>query len=223
MAQISRVTRSKQEAAVSYDRIGGWYDTFAGRSERKYIAAALQKLSAKESEIVLEIGFGTGHSISALAQSVGDSGKIYGIDISKRMCNITRSRIGEAGLSHSVELTCGDAADLPYRDDLFDAVFMSFTLELFDTPEIPAVLHECRRVLQSGGRICVVSMSKKGKPTVMMKLYEWVHRKFPRYADCRPIFVRTALEKAGFQILDSSEQSMWALPVEIVVARKPKG
>ncbi|KPK21971.1 MAG: 2-heptaprenyl-1,4-naphthoquinone methyltransferase [Nitrospira bacterium SG8_3] len=221
MAEISRVTRSKEEAKANYDRLSKWYDTLAGRFEKKYTTAALEKLSVKEGEIVLEIGFGTGHCMLALAQSVGNSGKVYGIDISEGMCNIARSRINKTGLSRRVELKCGDSAILPFSNNLFDAIFMSFTLELFDSPEIPNVLRECRRVLHNGGRICVIAMSKKGRPTAMMGLYEWAHSKFPCYFDCRPIFVQKALENSAFQILDSSEMSMWTLPVDIVVARKP--
>ena len=219
-AQISRVTRSKEEARVSYDKISKWYDMLAGRFEKKHRDAGLQKLSAGEGETVLEIGFGTGHCMLALAQSVGTSGKVCGIDISEGMLNITRARVGEAGLSERVELKRGDATKLPFGASFFDAVFMSFTLELFDTPEIPTVLHECRRVLRNGGRICVVAMSKKGKDGVMTRLYEWAHRKFPNHVDCRPIYLQKALEDAGFQILDVTEVSLWGLRGEMVVARK---
>lgn len=217
--EISRVTRSKRQARASYDKMSKWYDILA-HPERRYGYLGLQKLRPAEGETVLEIGFGTGHGILALAQSVGNSDRVYGIDISEGMVNVTRSRVRKAGLSERVVLTCGDAARLPFEADFFDAVFMSFTLELFDTPEIPMVLHECRRVLQSDGRICVVAMSKKGKANVITRLYEWAHAKFPQYVDCRPIFAQQALEEAGFQILDVTERTMFGLPVEIVVAKK---
>ena len=218
--QISSVTRSKEEAKAGYDKISKWYDLLTARFESKYRDIGLQKLSAKEGEIVLEVGFGTGHCILALAQSVGNSGKVYGIDISEGMRNITRKRAKEAGLSERVNLKCDDATKLPFEANFFDAIFMCFTLELFDTPEIPIVLHECQRVLRSGGRICVVAMSKKGKAGVMTRLYEWLHKKFPNCFDCRPIFVQKTLEDADFLILDVTEMSVWGLPVEIVVARK---
>lgn len=63
-------------------------------------------------------------------------------------------------------------------------------------------------------------MSKRVKDGTMVKLYEWFHRRFPSFADCRPIFVQKALEGAGFRIQDASEMTMWGLAVEIVLASK---
>lgn len=217
---ISRVTRSKAEAQGTYDRISKWYDLLEGIWEKKARYAGLQKLEAKKGESVLEVGFGTGHSIQVLAHSVGKSGRVYGIDLSSRMLHIAQHRVSKARLSETVSLMHGDAEYLPFKAECFDALFLSFTLELFDTPEIPKVISECRRVLRSSGRICIVSLSKMGRSTWMRILYEWGHRSFPKLLDCRPIYVKNVLEDAGFQILDETLMFLVGLPVEIVLACK---
>jgi ubiquinone/menaquinone biosynthesis C-methylase UbiE len=218
--EISRVARSKEDARNFYDRISGWYDAIEGIWTRKSRDAGLQKLGAAEGEKVLEIGFGTGHSILVLARSVGEAGKVYGIDISPRMLDNTLAKVAGSGHAERVELVLGDAAHLPFEEEFFDGVFMSFVLELFDTPEIAKVLSECRKVLKNGGRICVVSLSRSGGMKPMRGLYEWGHRKFPRLLDCRPIFLQASVENAGFRVLDASVTSIAGIPVEIVLASK---
>ncbi len=217
---VSRVTRSKKVAKTSYNKISRFYDLIANRFESKYRNIALRKLKAQRGEKILEIGFGTGECLLALVKSVGTVGRVYGIDISEGMINITYSKIRKVGLHERVDLKCRDAVNLPYENNFFDAVFMSFTLELFDTPEIPTLLKECYRVLRNGGRLCVVSMSKKGKTSVMTEFYEWLHKKCPKYFDCRPIYVQDALQDTSFRILDITEMSMFGLPVEIILGRK---
>ncbi len=218
--EIGRVMRSKQAAQATYDRISRWYDLLEGRWETRLRVLGLQKLRAQAGERVLEIGVGTGHSIAALARAVGESGRVYGFDLSPRMLGLTRERVERARLTSRVELGNGDAAYLPFEDDTFDAIFMSFVLELFDTPEIPQVLAQCCRVLRGGGRICVVSLSKEGGPSRMRDGYEWGHAHFPNLLDCRPIFVQRALEGINFQTREAIRISLWGLPVEIVLAAK---
>jgi ubiquinone/menaquinone biosynthesis C-methylase UbiE len=218
---VSRVTRTKQQAKDSYDRLSRWYDLLAGDFEGRHRDAGVRKLAPHAGDVVLEIGFGTGHSIVALAELVGETGKVYGIDISEGMRNVTRSRVEQARVAERVILACGDALCSPFDADFFDGIFISFTLELFDTPEIPLVLAECRRTLRAGGRICVVAMTKKGKPSAMTRLYEWAHEKLPQYADCRPIFVRESLEDAGFGVLDVTDLPLFGLRAELALAEKP--
>src|SRR5208282_2355429 len=151
---------------------------------------------------VLEIGYGTGHCLVQLAKAVGPEGKVFGIDLSEGMRAQARVRLQKEHLIDRVELASGDATRLPYPGDSMDAVFMSFTLELFDTPEIPQVLAECRRALKAGGRIVVVGMSKEGKHGLVYEAYEWSHRHFPNFVDCRPIFVSQVVAAAGFHVTE---------------------
>jgi ubiquinone/menaquinone biosynthesis C-methylase UbiE len=218
-AQITRVLRSKQQARASYDRMSQWYDLLADPSERKYRELGLQKLNVQPGETVLEIGFGTGHSLLDLAQRAGLSGHVDGIDLSMGMCRVAGARIACTGPSRApIHLACADATALPYPARSFDALFMSFTLELFDTPEIPHVLGECKRVLCDEGRLCAVSLAKR-RGGVVVRLYEWLHEVMPAYVDCRPIYVRAALQEAGFAIRDATQTLMWGLPVDVVLAQ----
>lgn len=218
--KVTRVQRTKEEAIENYDRLSNWYDLLAGQSEAKYKRTGLQMLAAQSGETVLEIGFGTGHSLISLAQSVEARGAVYGIDLSAGMCQVTQGRIREQGLLERVHLARGDAARLPYAGDQFNAIFVSFTLELFDTPEIPVVLEECRRTLVQDGRLCVVSLAKNDSANVPVKIYEWAHQLMPKFIDCRPIFVSRVVEQAGLEIISARQEVMWGLPVEIVLAKK---
>lgn len=185
-------------------------------------------LGPRSGERMLEIGFGPGEGLAALAQAVGDRGKVYGLDISPKMLRVAKSKLDRRGLARRVELEIGDGADLPFGKGVFDGVFLSFVLELFDTPEIPEVLAECARVLRPDGRISVVSLAKPEDPAhpgMMTRLYEWAHKKAPGLIDCRPIFVEAALEEAGFEVTRQKRSSMWGIPVTAAlgVARSASG
>jgi demethylmenaquinone methyltransferase/2-methoxy-6-polyprenyl-1,4-benzoquinol methylase len=216
---VLRVLQSREETRAFYDKISGVYDLLAEHSEGPVSQTGLAKLAVALGERVLEIGYGTGHSLVQLAETVGPQGRVFGIDLSEGMRAQARERLEREHLTDRVELFCGDATHLPYPDGGMEAVFMSFTLELFDTPEIPRVLYECKRVLRVGGRIGVVAITKEGKEGFAVEAYEWTHEHFPNLLDCRPIFVRRSLEDAGFSIREAMTTKMW-VPVEIVVAEK---
>jgi demethylmenaquinone methyltransferase/2-methoxy-6-polyprenyl-1,4-benzoquinol methylase len=215
---ISRVTRSKEDARQSYDRMSAWYDFISGRFEGRFRNLGLEKLKPVAGETILEIGYGTGHALLEMARAVGNTGKVYGMDISPGMREVANARVKNAGVASRVILDLGDAQSLKYMSNYFNAVFMSFVLELFDTPEIPKLLRECRRVLRKQGRLVVVALSKSGDQSMMLRIYEWFHKKLPKYADCRPIYADKVLEEAGFKITDRMVMSSLGLPVEIVTA-----
>ena len=174
--RVLRVLQSKNETRAFYDKISSVYDLLAEHSEGPVRQAGLDKLAPAAGERVLEIGYGTGHCLVQLAVAVGPEGKVFGIDLSEGMRARARERVEKEHVIDRVELSCGDATRLPYPDGSMDAVFVSFTLELFDTPEIPQVLAGCKRVLRPGGRIGVVAITKEGKEGFAVEAYEWTHQ-----------------------------------------------
>jgi demethylmenaquinone methyltransferase/2-methoxy-6-polyprenyl-1,4-benzoquinol methylase len=216
---ILRVLQSKQQTRAFYNKISRVYDLLSERSETPMRRAGVVLLKPVAGERVLEIGFGTGHTLVSLARAVGPKGRVFGLDLSDKMAKLAKATLAKAGLLERARIRCGDAAQLPYLTGSMDGVFMSFTLELFDTPEILRVLSECKRVLRPGGRIVAVGMSKEGPKDPMVNVFEWAHKHFPQFLDCRPIYVRRALEGAGFSIRKAVTKHMW-MPVEIVLGAK---
>ena len=214
-----RVFETKEQTKAFYNKISHVYDLLSERSEAPMRKAGIELLKAKPGESILEIGFGTGHSLVSLANAVGPKGKVFGLDLSDKMAKIAKENLAKAGLLDRARIRCGDAAQLPYPAGSMHGVSMSFTLELFDTPEIPKVLEECKRVLRPGGRIVVVGMSKEGPKDPLVNVFEWTHKHFPEFLDCRPIYVRRALEKAGFSVRKALTKHMW-IPVEVVLGFK---
>jgi demethylmenaquinone methyltransferase/2-methoxy-6-polyprenyl-1,4-benzoquinol methylase len=215
--QISRVNRSKSAARNVYNHLSRVYDLLAGSSETQFMHLGLEMLSVQAGETVLEIGCGTGKALSELCHHTG---WVFGLDLSPGMLQVAHKRLVKAGLESRAHLLNGDGSALPYANQVFSALFISFTLELFDTPEIPLVLAECQRVLQPGGRLGVVLLLKTDHPGRIVRLYEWFHDRFPTYIDCRPIDVEGMIQAAGFKLDKRLVRSMWALPVQVVLVKK---
>jgi len=205
-----------------YDRISGVYDLIADTSEREAREKGLDLLAVQPGERVLEIGYGTGHTLISLAEKVGPEGRVCGIDISEGMHRVAGQRVAEAGFADRVTLAVGEVPPLPYENDQFDAVTMSFTLELFPLNVIPVLLGEVGRVLRDGGRLGVVCMAtpKNGDDeSLLERTYKWMHHHFPHIVDCQPIDVESFLDGAGFRLESDHRMDIWSLDVAAVVGR----
>lgn len=213
---------SRELTRQNYDRMSRWYDLFAS-SEKKFTETGTQILGVKAGERVLEIGFGTGQSLGTLARQTGESGLAVGIELSPGMIAVARKRLYPFGHKQansperSAHLLQGDGTLPPFAANSFDAVFLSFTLELFSDSEIPLVLEACHRILKHEGRLGVVSLTKQN--VLACRLYEWGHERWPVLLDCRPIELRKILNAGGFRVQAAKVQTMWGLPVEIALGR----
>jgi len=204
-------------ARTNYNRLSRWYDLFS-KPEITFKETCLHLLDVHLGEKVLEIGFGTGHALIDLAYSAGGIGKVFGIDLSDGMFQVARNNISRSKLTNLVNLQQGDAVNLPYKNNYFNAIFTSFTLELFSAEETLRVLEECKRVLCENGRIGIVALNQNNRLPV--KIYNWFHERIPTIVDCHPINLRNIIEKSGFEPICIIEKSMYGLPVVMLSARK---
>jgi SAM-dependent methyltransferase len=103
-------------------------------------------------ERVLEVGPGTGYYTLDLAEWVGHEGAVEILDVQQEMLDHTIRRARERGL-WNVNPTRGDARELPYDDDSFDAAILVTVLG--EIPDQDAALREVARVLKPRGRLIV--------------------------------------------------------------------
>jgi len=206
-----------------YDRISSVYDALADASEGKCRDRLMERLDPGKGETALEVGFGTGHLLVALATAVGETGAVTGLDVSEGMAREARRRLEENGLAGKVDLHLGAAPPLPFPDGSFDLAVLSFTLELFPRGVIPELLGDVRRVLRPAGRLGVVSMARPlegQQESALSHTYRWLHRHFPHIVDCQPIPVERLIEEAGFGLKHQERMSIWTLPVAVVVGER---
>ncbi|NQV27178.1 MAG: methyltransferase domain-containing protein [Rhodopirellula sp.] len=216
-------TDDRSTTRAFYDRISDAYDLIAESGEHAAREAGLAKLNVHPGEQVLEVGFGTGHSLVALAKAVGSTGHVTGVDISQGMCDVAERRVNAENVNQQVELIVTAVPPLPFDDRLFDAVSMSFTLELFPLDEIPAVLAEVRRVLRPGGRLSIVSMAttREGEhDSVLERTYKWMHQHFPHFVDCQPIDAAGFVRNSGFVDVNETRLEIWTMPVAVINASR---
>ena len=220
MSQKKEILRVKGNIKEIYTKFSKIYSPIEERFERK-LKKSLELLDIQEGEVVLEIGFGTGCSLVEIARSVGEKEKVYGLDVTFKMVELAKKRVEKEGLAEKVSLCEGNAKNMPYQDDVFDAIYMAGALELLDTPDISRVLEEIKRVLKWNGRIGIASIPKENhEDSRFLRFYEWIHKTFPRYASCRPIYLEDSLKDAEYKVIKTDEILLGKIfPMKIVVAK----
>jgi ubiquinone/menaquinone biosynthesis C-methylase UbiE len=139
--------------SVSFDRIADRYDQTRGGLRRgREIADAIEP-HLGTAETVLEVGVGTG----AVAVAVTEGGRtVVGLDLSAAMLERAAGRLGP-------RVVHGDAHALPFASGCLGAAYLVWVLHL--VADAGAVMAECARVLQGGGRLVVAAGRPRPDPS----------------------------------------------------------
>ncbi len=144
------ILRKKKRTRLFYKYFSNFYDTVNPVFwNEKMRSRAIELFSIQENDTVLDIGCGTGFATEELANK---SNEVHAVDITKEQL----SKALEKNIDANFIL--GDADNLPYKDNSFDAVWSSGAIEYF--PEPVKTLKEARRVTKKQGKILIVGPNK---------------------------------------------------------------
>ncbi len=154
--------------------------------------AAIDALDLKPGDSVIEIGCGPGMGVRAATAKVGRKGFVAGVDQSCCAAHFAAHTTHDHILRGNVSILCAPAADLPFRDLMFDKAFTVNSFQFW--PDPARALREIARVLAPRGRLVITQRaSREDEPTAFAGAAQGMER----------IAQATALLKAqGWRILD---------------------
>lgn len=115
----------------------------------------IQRLDCQPNESILEVGFGTGATLCALA-ALYPKTSFFGIDQSPLMLEKASERLRFCGLAKHVFLKQTKAnTALPFEDAAFDRIYIESVLAIQQDDALPIMLREIKRILKPNGILCL--------------------------------------------------------------------
>ena len=155
----SDATKKKQVAQM-FDNISNNYDglnrviTFG--IDVKWRQKVVDLVKETQPNSILDIATGTGDLAILESQQIPNA-KVVGLDISAGMLEVGKGKINQLGLEKSITMVLGDSENIPYPDNFFDAITVSYGVRNFE--DLEKGLTEIRRVLKPKGIFVILETS----------------------------------------------------------------
>ncbi|KML71706.1 bifunctional demethylmenaquinone methyltransferase/2-methoxy-6-polyprenyl-1,4-benzoquinol methylase UbiE [Pectobacterium peruviense] len=112
----------------------------------------------RRNQRVLDLAGGTGDLTAKFSRMVGEGGEVILADINASMLKVGREKLRNKGIIDNINYVQANAEALPFPDDFFDCITISFGLR--NVTDKNKALRSMYRVLKPGGRLLVLEFSK---------------------------------------------------------------
>ncbi len=167
-----------ERVARTYDRLNHLFSFNADTRWRRRLVAASE--TAAEGGSVLDVCTGTGDVAIAFARS-NPAARITALDFSENMLANARAKIEAGKLSERITLIKGDALSLPFQDESFDVVSISFGLRTLSDRR--RAVSELARVAKRGGRLLIMEFAPPPATPFGLLYRFYLHRLMPFMGD----------------------------------------
>jgi ubiquinone/menaquinone biosynthesis C-methylase UbiE len=195
-------------AAVSYDPITQYVLPPGENLVRQFLIDSLQSIPQR----ILDLGCGTGSTTLMLKQAFPQA-EVIGLDLSPYMLVRASHKAKQAGLD--IQWIQGNAEQTEFKDSSFDLVTASLLFHETPTKVSQTILHECFRLLPSGGEVAILDGNQK-----TLRNLEWLNNIFeePYIREYATASLDNWMNKAGFAAVQT--QDYWFIH-QVTRAVKP--
>jgi len=191
--------KTKRVGAV-FHSVAGKYnlmnDVMSLGMHRLWKRFAMQHTGLRLGQFVLDLAGGTGDLTRMLSKQVGQQGCVVLSDINASMLTEGRNLLTDANSIHNVKFVQANAEALPFPDNSFHAVTISFGLR--NVTDKAKALRAMHRVLKPGGKVLILEFSTPKNP-LLKKVYDTYSFSFiPKFGEY------IAKDKASYQYLVES-------------------
>lgn len=153
--QLAVRTSQQALAAEYFAKVAGSWDLLKTLHvpEEAVERAVIEALGGRVVDLLIDLGTGTGRMLEVLA---GSYKRGVGIDASREMLAVARSRLASAGIGHA-QVRLGDIGDLDVAVGQADVIVIHQVLHYFDDPG--RMLAQARRLLKPGGEMLIVDFA----------------------------------------------------------------
>jgi ubiquinone/menaquinone biosynthesis C-methylase UbiE len=209
-SEADRASAQKAAIAAAFDNSADTYEQVGVAYFGPLGAELVRRAAPRPGTDALDLGSGRGHVLFPLAEAVGPTGRVTGVDLSARMVELCAAEAAARGLDH-VRVVVGDAAEPAFPPGTFDVVTAGMVM--FFVPQPRTAVRHVAGLLRPGGVFAMSSFGPSDPKFAETMAILYRHRVGPPWEEAsdKPFdsaaSIATMLSEAGYATVDVGEMT----------------